>query len=189
MALTLPYPTLSGAFTISGPAQVDIFGTTTVHNDTNHNNPHAKLLANDVAIAAFLNGANIQVDSFTIPAGTAGQINGTPEVILASSSITFNNKPTLFFGQWTYYADTVGQYKYYIKLGATTLNAFRTPVNNTAIPTLMAYVAAPGSGSIVVAAAGSAWAAGQQAHVYTDISNNVITSLSDPRVYVVQFLK
>jgi len=50
MSVTLPYPTLSAAFTITGGATIQVFAPTTVHNDVNHNNPHAKLLANDNAL-------------------------------------------------------------------------------------------------------------------------------------------
>lgn len=52
MSLTLPYPTMSGSFAPTGAATVDEFIPSTVHNDVNHNNPHAKLLANDAAIKA-----------------------------------------------------------------------------------------------------------------------------------------
>jgi hypothetical protein len=41
---------MSAAFAPTGGATVDQFGPSTVHNDDVHNNPHAKLLANDVAI-------------------------------------------------------------------------------------------------------------------------------------------
>lgn len=57
MALILPYPTLSGAFSITG-STVDVFTPTTVHNDTNHNNPHAKLLENDIAIKTYIDTFN-----------------------------------------------------------------------------------------------------------------------------------
>lgn len=52
MALTLPYPTMSAAFAPTGAATIDQFSPPIVHSDTVHNNPHAKLLANEVAIAA-----------------------------------------------------------------------------------------------------------------------------------------
>jgi len=60
MVLTLPYPTLSGAFSPTG-ADINLFAPTIVHSDANHNDPHAKLLANDVAIAAELNGLSAGV--------------------------------------------------------------------------------------------------------------------------------
>jgi hypothetical protein len=52
MALILPYPTMSGSLAPSGAATIDQFASTTVHSSLVHNNPHAKLLANDVAIKA-----------------------------------------------------------------------------------------------------------------------------------------
>lgn len=50
MSLILPFPLMSGSFVPTGAATVDQFSPTTVHSDSIHNNPHAKLLANDVAI-------------------------------------------------------------------------------------------------------------------------------------------
>jgi hypothetical protein len=48
--MALPYPTMSGSFVPTGAATVDEFSAPIVHSDAVHNNPHAKLLANDVSL-------------------------------------------------------------------------------------------------------------------------------------------
>ena len=184
MALTLPY------------TSIDQFVPTTVHSDVAHNAPHNRLIANDIAIRdyfvdieAAIAAQSVQIDVFSIPAGSSGQISGTSEVVLASQAITFTNRPTLFLAQWTFYSDNPGQLLGYIKKGSTTLNAHRctTINNNNWHVSLFAYSAAPGTGSIVVSACGSAWGVGQLAHVITDTSLNISEIISNPAVYVIQF--
>lgn len=48
MAIELPYPTMSGTFTPTGGATIDEFSAASIHDSDTHNNPHSKLLANDV---------------------------------------------------------------------------------------------------------------------------------------------
>lgn len=59
MAITLPYPTMSGVFAPTGGATVDQLIPSSVHSDQVHNNPHAKLLANDNATATYINNTLI----------------------------------------------------------------------------------------------------------------------------------
>jgi hypothetical protein len=83
MALTLPYPTMSGSFSPTGAATVDQFAPETVHNDSAHNNPHAKLLANDVAIKAYVDalGSSIGLLGFS-------QTNVVTSAVLTSSFVS-----------------------------------------------------------------------------------------------------
>lgn len=61
MSLTLPYPTMSGSLAPTGAATIDQFTSVTVHGDAVHNNPHAKLLANDTAIKSAVDTLEAEV--------------------------------------------------------------------------------------------------------------------------------
>ncbi len=92
MALTIPYPTMSAAFAPTGAATVDQFSPTTVHNDAAHNNPHAKLLANDVAIASSVNTLETAVASIGGIVGFTSSVLAGP-VLLTTSYATLLSVP------------------------------------------------------------------------------------------------
>jgi hypothetical protein len=57
---------MSAGFAPTGGATVDQFAVGTVHNDPGHNNPHAKLLANDNALKVALEATSTAVSVLPI---------------------------------------------------------------------------------------------------------------------------
>lgn len=98
MSVNLPYPALDGAFTITG-ANVDVFSPSTVHTDAHHNNPHAKLLQNDIELKAAVDGISGGGVLTRIPMREVYRINNVafsaanmpPEFVTAGSVNMGNN--------------------------------------------------------------------------------------------------
>ena len=74
MSITLPYPTMGGSFVPIGAASIDQFTPPTVHSDTAHNNPHAKLLENDKALGAAITALGPGIQGPAGPQGPAGSM-------------------------------------------------------------------------------------------------------------------
>ncbi len=99
MALTLPYPTMSAAFAPTGAATIDQFSPPIVHSDVVHNNPHAKLLANDIALLANDVAITASLDSLdaTVSASNPASWDWTQHVLTTSG---YQKLPGGLIMQW-----------------------------------------------------------------------------------------
>jgi hypothetical protein len=200
MAITLPYPIMSGGITPTGGASVDQFAASSVHSDAVHNNPHAKLLANDNSLLSSINSLNSSVSSVvsTIPISDgmsvtySGGTNPGSWVTICSAGVQFYNVPTIFLVQYGVGYYTAGNFWLRVTIDGSEV-VVKNFAHNSILPPvpMIGVLLAPGfSGVRTVAFEGRVWTAGTtmtfRTNTDTPIDNYVGISVPASQVAVIQ---